>query len=294
MKVRSLLARSVAIAVLASLIVILAASSAFAVLPSQLPLKVTANGQTFDVPGNMAMSIAASSSVVDTPNVQTWIAVTVAPAVKSNPVSASYSTYAYTKSHKGLRIVHAQYGFALNQSASVALLCSKIASITTSTNTTTTIALVGTSTKPAKLDSQLGKIIVEKLSKRRFWLYSNGKLEKTYRNAIGQPAWPTPTGNFHIGKKVKLPSWRNGYAAWSMSMPAYIGPGPNNPLGTRALYVYNSKGQDTGVRFHGVPHSEDYSIGKALSHGCLRMHRKDVEDFFPRVKVGTPVYIIKG
>ena len=79
-------------------------------------------------------------------------------------------------------------------------------------------------------------------------------------------------------------------------MPAYIGSGPNNPLGTRAMYVYKgAKGgnSDTGVRFHGVPSSENSSIGHAASHGCLRMHRKDVENFFPRVTVGTIVYIIK-
>ena len=59
------------------------------------------------------------------------------------------------------------------------------------------------------------------------------------------------------------------------------------------LMTGTSGGHDTGVRFHGVPHSEDSSIGHAASHGCLRMHRKDVENLFPRVSVGTRVYIIK-
>ena len=89
-----------------------------------------------------------------------------------------------------------------------------------------------------------------------------------------------------------MPRWTNPGGRWGIGMPPSIGPGPNNPLGTRALYVYKGK-RDTGVRMHGVPPSENSSIGHAKSHGCLRMVRKDVENFFPRVTVGTIVYIIK-
>ena len=69
-------------------------------------------------------------------------------------------------------------------------------------------------------------------------------------------------------------------------MPETIGPGPGNPLGTRALYL-----SAPGIRFHGIPSGENWSIGQAASHGCMRMHRWDVEDFYPRVPVDTPVYI---
>jgi L,D-transpeptidase ErfK/SrfK len=68
-------------------------------------------------------------------------------------------------------------------------------------------------------------------------------------------------------------------------MPAYIPPGPNNPLGTRALYLNTS-----GIRIHGT--SKRSSIGTAASHGCMRMLREDVEALYPLVPVGTKIHIV--
>jgi lipoprotein-anchoring transpeptidase ErfK/SrfK len=68
-------------------------------------------------------------------------------------------------------------------------------------------------------------------------------------------------------------------------MPPYIPPGPGNPLGTRALNL-----SAPGIRIHGT--IKNYSIGTAASHGCMRMHMWDVEDLYPRVKVGTRVIIV--
>jgi lipoprotein-anchoring transpeptidase ErfK/SrfK len=104
------------------------------------------------------------------------------------------------------------------------------------------------------------------------------------------PRYPTPTGTFVIARKVKNPSWTNPGGAWGRGMPRYIKPGPRNPLGTRALYLYRS-GHDTGIRFHGT--SNTGSIGHAASHGCMRMKRKDVEKFFTQVPVGTTVFVVK-
>jgi L,D-transpeptidase ErfK/SrfK len=67
-------------------------------------------------------------------------------------------------------------------------------------------------------------------------------------------------------------------------MPSYIGPGPRNPLGTRALYLNAS-----GIRIHGTNNSN--SIGTAASHGCMRLRRADIEDLYPLVPIGTPVFI---
>ncbi len=113
---------------------------------------------------------------------------------------------------------------------------------------------------------------------------------KTYRCAIGMPGYPTPRGTFVIKRKVKMPSWTNPGGAWGRGMPSYIGPGPSNPLGTRALYLYRGN-SDTGIRFHGT--TKTSSIGQAASHGCMRMKRKDVERFYKQVPVGTTVYIVK-
>jgi lipoprotein-anchoring transpeptidase ErfK/SrfK len=70
-------------------------------------------------------------------------------------------------------------------------------------------------------------------------------------------------------------------------MPAYIGPGPNNPLGTRAMNL--SIG---GIRIHGTPDSG--SIGGPASHGCIRMYMHDAEELFDIIDVGTPVLIVGG
>jgi len=84
-----------------------------------------------------------------------------------------------------------------------------------------------------------------------------------------------------------MPTWYNNGSDWAKNMPATIGPGPGNPLGTRALYL-----NAAGIRIHGIPSSEDWSIGSAASHGCMRMHRWDAEDLYPRVPVGTRVIIV--
>ena len=145
-------------------------------------------------------------------------------------------------------------------------------------------------TTPSPRVTHFDKSIMVVLKQRRIYLYDNTKVIKQYRCAIGMPRYPTPTGTFAIKRKVKNPSWTNPGGAWGRGMPSYIKPGPRNPLGTRALYVYRN-GSDTGVRFHGT--SNVGSIGRAASHGCLRMKRADVEKFYNQVPVGTTVYIIK-
>ncbi len=137
-----------------------------------------------------------------------------------------------------------------------------------------------------------GKALVVFKHEKRVYLYEGTKLLKKYRIAIGVAKYPTPTGAFRIGRKVKMPTWTNPGSAWAKGMPSYIGPGPNNPLGTRALYVYSGS-RDTGVRFHGVPASKNKTVGTAASHGCMRMVRKDIEKLYPLIPVGTPVYILK-
>jgi lipoprotein-anchoring transpeptidase ErfK/SrfK len=146
--------------------------------------------------------------------------------------------------------------------------------------------------KPRITRYNIPKFILIVQSQFKIKLYKGAGLEKQYSCATGMPAYPTPVGKFYVGKKAVNPTWVNPYSSWSMGMPASIS-GANGPLGSRALYVYDSHGNDTGVRMHGVPPSENWSIGHRASHGCLRMHRWDVENLYPRVKVGTTVWIIK-
>jgi lipoprotein-anchoring transpeptidase ErfK/SrfK len=140
-------------------------------------------------------------------------------------------------------------------------------------------------TKPKINEKKLGKTIVVDLSERRIRLYNGVKQEVTYRCAIGSPAFPTPQGKFKIVAKRYRPTWINPGSGWAASMPRSIPPGPGNPLGTRAMNLSAS-----GIRFHGT--SKVWSIGTAASHGCMRMRMPDIEDFYDRVKIGTPVYIV--
>ena len=149
-----------------------------------------------------------------------------------------------------------------------------------------TIAAVVRDTQPALPDSEFGKAIVVDESERRIWLYSNMKLEKTYRCAVGTRQYPTPKGSWTIVNKRFRPTWRNPGSAWAKDMPPFIAPGPGNPLGTRALDLNAS-----GIRIHGS--SANSSIGTAASHGCMRMHMWDIEDLYPRVPVGTPALIVR-
>jgi lipoprotein-anchoring transpeptidase ErfK/SrfK len=139
---------------------------------------------------------------------------------------------------------------------------------------------------PARTEATIGKIIFVNRGTRTLELYDGPNLVKTYRIAVGTPGFPTPKGEFKIVEKRKNPTWVNPAPnGWGAGMPARIGPGPSNPLGTRALNLNAS-----GIRIHGT--NNVGSIGTAASHGCMRMVRSDVEDLFERVEVGTPVIII--
>ncbi|MHB9002472.1 MAG: L,D-transpeptidase family protein [Coriobacteriia bacterium] len=141
--------------------------------------------------------------------------------------------------------------------------------------------------EPGVKDDQLGKTIVVDISQRRLTLYSGMSVEKTYGVAVGTPGYPTPKGSFEITLKRYRPSWSNPAPnGWGKGMPASIPPGPSNPLGTRALNL-----NYPGIRIHGT--NKNSSIGTAASHGCMRMHRWDIEDLYERVEVGTPVLIVR-
>ncbi len=89
------------------------------------------------------------------------------------------------------------------------------------------------------------------------------------------PVWTPPPAM--IGRQPELAKYRGG-------MP----PGLNNPLGARALYLHNGRG-DTGYRLHGSP--EWWSIGQAMSSGCIRLMNQDIIDLYNRAEVGAKVIV---
>ena len=75
----------------------------------------------------------------------------------------------------------------------------------------------------------------------------------------------------------------------SANIPAYVAPGPHNPMGSRALYVFEGN-KDTLYRIHGTNQPE--YIGSAISSGCIRLTNEDAIDLFNRVKVNSPVVVL--
>ena len=73
-------------------------------------------------------------------------------------------------------------------------------------------------------------------------------------------------------------------------LPAYMDPGPDNPLGPRALYLHNGGG-DTGYRLHGT--TQPWTIGSDMSSGCIRLINEDVIDLYRRTPKGTAVLVLE-
>jgi lipoprotein-anchoring transpeptidase ErfK/SrfK len=130
--------------------------------------------------------------------------------------------------------------------------------------------------------AMIGRIIVN-LTQRKLRLVRNGRVWKTYRIAIGQPAYPTPTGDYEINDKQVDPTWYPPDSPWAAELST-IPPGPGNPLGTRWIGT-----TAPAIGIHGT--YADSSIGTAASHGCMRMHIPDVEELYDQVALGMKVSI---
>jgi lipoprotein-anchoring transpeptidase ErfK/SrfK len=116
-------------------------------------------------------------------------------------------------------------------------------------------------------------------------LFKGLKWRKSYGVAVGQPAYPTPSGRFSISSKQVNPVWSVPNSPWAGELQGTTVQGGSaaNPLKARWMGIAN------GVGIHGT--GEGYSIGTRASHGCIRMHVPDVIDLFKRVPVGAPVLI---
>jgi lipoprotein-anchoring transpeptidase ErfK/SrfK len=130
-----------------------------------------------------------------------------------------------------------------------------------------------------------GTVITVDKAHFKLRLFKRLKFLKSYGVAVGQPAYPTPSGLFHIADKQVDPVWSVPNSPWAGELQGTTVQGGSaaNPLKARWMGIVN------GVGIHGT--GEDYSIGSAASHGCIRMHVPDVKDLFARVPVGTPVLI---
>lgn len=126
--------------------------------------------------------------------------------------------------------------------------------------------------------------LVISLNKKQVTLFEGETAIKSYPIAIGRAGWETPEGNFKIAQKVKDPTWQN-------PLNGYIIPSrdPENPLGGYWLGFWTDGKNWVGL--HETPNTA--SVGSAASHGCIRMYGKDIAEIFAKVKVGTPVTVIR-
>jgi lipoprotein-anchoring transpeptidase ErfK/SrfK len=178
-----------------------------------------------------------------------------------------------------LMVRHSKAGRALNAKVAVGSLFDALQ------RQIDAVALTTRTIRPTVSDQTLGMTIIVRLSQNRLYLYKGLELVKTFPVATGQPQYPTPTGHWTIVNKRINPTWYNpAKDTWGAGEPDFIPPGPDNPLGTRALDL-----DAPGIRIHGTPN--DASIGTYASHGCIRMHIPDSEQLFDLVPVGTPVII---
>lgn len=143
-------------------------------------------------------------------------------------------------------------------------------------------------------DEPVGSVVVDTTD---FYLYLVQPSDKAMRYGVGLGragyAWK---GRARVGWKQEWPKWtppedmiarQPALARWSAAnggMP----PGPENPLGARALYIFQGN-VDTLYRIHGTP--EYWTIGHAVSSGCVRMMNQDVIDLYRRVPTGSPILV---
>ncbi len=121
------------------------------------------------------------------------------------------------------------------------------------------------------------RIIVVSLEDRKLALVEDGQIKKVYSVAVGKPTTPSPEGTFVIERRVANPVYHH--------QGKTVLPGPGNPVGTRWMGLNKH-----GYGIHGT--NEPKSIGKAASHGCIRMAKTDLEEFYALVEVGDTVELV--
>jgi len=138
-------------------------------------------------------------------------------------------------------------------------------------------AVVVVATTHAYAQQTTTRTVVVSLEDRKLALLEDGQVKKVYTVAVGKPTTPSPEGTFTIQRRVANPIYHHNGKT--------VEPGPGNPVGTRWMGLSKA-----GYGIHGT--NEPRSIGKAASHGCIRMAKADLEEFYTLVAVGDQVEIV--
>lgn len=144
-------------------------------------------------------------------------------------------------------------------------------------------------------DEVRGTVIVDTPNKYLYHVLGNGRAMR-YGIGVGRDGFSW-AGRATIAYKRQWPRWTppDEMVARQPSLAPYsianggMPPGLKNPLGARAMYIHKG-GRDTLYRIHGSP--EAWSIGKAVSSGCIRMLNQDVIDLYNNVRDGSTIVVI--
>jgi len=157
----------------------------------------------------------------------------------------------------------------------------------------------GLASLPLDLRGQTSRHVVMLRGRRRVFLLENGNLNNAFPVAIGMPGWETPTGRFEVLQKISNPVWVHPVSGERVEEQ-----GPDNPLGSHWIAFHRDcLGRDahdgeawitikgcTTTGFHGTPHR--WTVGRAVSHGCVRLYNEDVSALYRQVSLGTQVTVL--
>ena len=152
---------------------------------------------------------------------------------------------------------------------------------------------------PQDLRGSSSRHVVMLRGRRRVFLLDNGNLSNAFPVAVGMPGWETPTGRFEVLQKIPNPVWVHPVTGERVEEQ-----GPDNPLGSHWIAFHRDcLGRDahdgeawitikgcTTTGFHGTPHR--WTVGRAVSHGCVRLYNEDVSALYRQVSLGTQVTVL--
>ncbi len=130
--------------------------------------------------------------------------------------------------------------------------------------------------------------IVINLPEMRLYFFSDdGSEPETYAIGIGREGFSTPLGRTKIIDKKEAPEWRptKRMREEDPELPVVVPPGPENPLGTHALYLGWPQ-----YRIHGT--NKPYGIGRRVSSGCIRLYPEGIVELYEKVDEGIPVEVV--
>ncbi len=138
---------------------------------------------------------------------------------------------------------------------------------------------------PFRTSEPVGTVIIDTATRYLYLVQPNGQAIR-YGIGVGRDGF-TWNGVERISRKAEWPDWRPPaeMIARQPGLPDFMPGGPENPLGARALYLGS-----TLYRIHGT--NQAWTIGYAVSSGCIRLKNEDVADLYDRVPVGAKVIVL--